>query len=163
MKTLGQNIATYRKMKNITQEALAEICGVSPQAVSKWENDASCPDISLLKTLARTFGISIDELMDDGEGPTTKLADNTNINNKILRIRVNSSEGDKVSINLPIALIELFLTNESIMAGMSLGGNGDLLKKIDFKQIYQLVSMGVVGKLLEVSTEDGDTVEIYVE
>lgn len=163
MKTLGQNIATYRKMKNITQEALAEICGVSPQAVSKWENDASCPDISLLKTLARTFGISIDELMDDGEGPTTKLADNTNISNKILRIRVNSSEGDKVSINLPIALIELFLTNESIMAGMSLGGNGDLLKKIDFKQIYQLVSMGVVGKLVEVSTEDGDTVEIYVE
>ena len=163
MKTLGQNIATYRKMKNITQEALAEICGVSPQAVSKWENDASCPDISLLKTLARTFGISIDELMDDGEGPATKLADNTNISNKILRIRVNSSEGDKVSINLPIALIELFLTNESIMAGMSLGGNGDLLKKIDFKQIYQLVSMGVVGKLVEVSTEDGDTVEIYVE
>lgn len=163
MKTLGQNIATYRKMKNITQEALAEICGVSPQAVSKWENDASCPDISLLKTLARTFGISIDELMDDGEGPTTKLADNTNISNKILRIRVNSSEGDKVSINLPFALIELFLTNESIMAGMSLGGNGDLLKKIDFKQIYQLVSMGVVGKLVEVSTEDGDTVEIYVE
>lgn len=163
MKTLGQNIATFRKEKNITQETLAEICHVSPQAVSKWENDASCPDITLLKTLARTFGVSVDELLDDGEGPVTKLVENKDMSTKLLRIRVNSSDGDKVSVNLPLALIELFLSNEGIMAGMSFGESGEVLKKVDFKQIYQMVSLGVMGKLIEVSTEDGDHVEIYVE
>jgi hypothetical protein len=82
---------------------------------------------------------------------------------KLLRIRVNSSDGDKVSVNLPLALIELFLSNEGIMAGMSFGEGGEVLKKVDFKQIYQMVSLGVMGKLIEVSTEDGDHVEIYVE
>ena len=45
MKTIGQNIAGYRKEKGITQETLAEICSVTPQAVSKWENDVSYPEI----------------------------------------------------------------------------------------------------------------------
>ena len=41
MKTIGQNIAACRKAKGITQEALAEICSVTPQAVSKWESGVS--------------------------------------------------------------------------------------------------------------------------
>ena len=164
MKTLGQNIATFRKDKNITQEALAEICGVSSQAVSKWENDISCPDIALLKTIARTFGVSVDELMDDGEGPVTRLAENKDMSGKFLRIKVLSADGDKVNVNLPLALIELFLSNEGIMAGMSFGGNmDDAFKKIDFKQIYNMVSMGVMGKLVEVNSADGDIVEVWVE
>lgn len=164
MKTLGQNIATFRKEKNITQEALAEICGVSSQAVSKWENDISCPDITLLKTIARTFGISVDELMDDGEGPVTRLSEQTSTSNKMLRIRVLSADGDKVNVNLPLALIELFLSNEGIASGISFGGNMDeAFKKIDFKQIYNLVSLGVMGKLVEVNSADGDIVEVWVE
>ena len=163
MKTLGQNISKFRKEKNITQEGLAEICGVSSQAVSKWENDLSCPDITLLKTLARTFGVSVDELLDDGEGPVTKLVDNKDLSNKFLRIRVLSGDGDKVSVNLPLALIELFLSNEGIMDGISFGDNGEVLKKIDFKQIYQMVSLGVMGKLVEVNSADGDIIEVWVE
>ena len=46
--TIGNRIARYRKAKNLTQEALANQIGVSSQAVSKWETDASCPDISAL-------------------------------------------------------------------------------------------------------------------
>ena len=38
-RTLGQRIAHYRKLRGITQEELGEKCGVSSQAVSKWEND----------------------------------------------------------------------------------------------------------------------------
>ena len=112
MKTLGQNIATFRKEKNITQEALAEICGVSSQAVSKWENDLSCPDIALLKTIARTFGVSVDELMDDGEGPVTRLVETKDMSSKFLRIKVLSADGDKVNVNLPLALLELLLAND---------------------------------------------------
>ena len=51
MITIGQNISINRKEKGMTQEQLAEICNVSPQAVSKWENDISYPDITLLKQL----------------------------------------------------------------------------------------------------------------
>lgn len=162
MKTIGQNIATFRKEKNITQEALAEICGVSPQAVSKWENDVSCPDITLLKTIARAFGISVDELLDDGEGPITRMSENKDTSKKILRIRCVDG-GDKVNVNLPFALVELLLSNESLASKISLGKNGETLKNVDFKQIIEMVSMGVVGKLVEVEGEDGETVEIWVE
>jgi len=46
--TIGNRISKYRKEKGMTQEELANKMGVSSQAVSKWENDASCPDIGLV-------------------------------------------------------------------------------------------------------------------
>lgn len=61
--TLGKRIAALRKEKGMTQEQLAEKVGVSAQAVSKWENDVSCPDITLLPLLADLFGVSVDELL----------------------------------------------------------------------------------------------------
>ena len=73
MKTIGQNIATQRKKMGITQEKLAEICNVTPQAVSKWENDLSCPDISVLRLLANTLGVTVDELLNQEEGPLVQL------------------------------------------------------------------------------------------
>ena len=63
MDTIGKRIAAYRKKKNIKQDELAAILGVSPQAVSKWENDISCPDISLLSTLSGLLCVSIDEII----------------------------------------------------------------------------------------------------
>ncbi len=60
--SIGSKIAQYRKQLNITQDALAQKLQVTNQAVSKWESDQCCPDISLLPRLADIFGISIDEL-----------------------------------------------------------------------------------------------------
>lgn len=61
--TLGKRISYHRKHLSLTQEQLAERVGVSAQAVSKWENDLSCPDINLLPQLADIFGITVDELL----------------------------------------------------------------------------------------------------
>ena len=61
--TLGERIKYHRKRLGLTQEQLAERMGVSAQAVSKWENNISCPDISILPELADLFGISVDELL----------------------------------------------------------------------------------------------------
>ena len=61
--TLGKRIAMLRKEKGLTQEQLAEKVGVSAQAVSKWENDISCPDITLLPLLADILGVTVDELL----------------------------------------------------------------------------------------------------
>lgn len=58
---IGKNIAELRKSKGITQEALAEVVGVTAQAVSKWESGGT-PDVELLIPIADYFGISIDRL-----------------------------------------------------------------------------------------------------
>lgn len=61
--TIGKRIVQRRKEKGYTQEQLAEFCGVSAQEVSKWENDVSCPDISILPHLAEVLGVTTDELL----------------------------------------------------------------------------------------------------
>ena len=59
---LGENIARLRKERGLTQEDLAKELNISYQAVSKWENGVSSPDISNIMQLARFFGVSIDML-----------------------------------------------------------------------------------------------------
>jgi len=61
-KILSANIQKYRKISGLTQEALATKLGVTFQAVSKWENGKSSPDVLLLPAMAEAFGCSIDEL-----------------------------------------------------------------------------------------------------
>lgn len=62
MEQIGTNIRLLRRTKNITQEELASALHISYQAVSKWENNSSQPDIALLPAIANYFGVSIDEL-----------------------------------------------------------------------------------------------------
>ncbi len=61
--TLGKRIAKHRKGLGITQDQLAEKLGITAQAVSKWENDQSCPDITVLPRLAEIFGTTTDALL----------------------------------------------------------------------------------------------------
>lgn len=61
--TLGKRIMQNRKRLGLTQDQLAEQLGITAQAVSKWENDQSCPDITMLPKLASIFGISTDTLL----------------------------------------------------------------------------------------------------
>lgn len=63
MNSIGTNIKRLRLSKGDTQERLAEELHVSSQAVSKWENSAALPDISMLPLIADHFGITIDELL----------------------------------------------------------------------------------------------------
>ena len=63
---IGRKIRQLRHRAGLTQEQLAEKTHISPQAVSKWENDAAMPDITALPVLAGVFGVSIDELFDLG-------------------------------------------------------------------------------------------------
>ena len=65
--TLGRRIARLRLEHGMTQERLARELGVTAQAVSKWENDLSAPDIMLLPELARTLGVTVDALLGAGE------------------------------------------------------------------------------------------------
>ena len=76
--SIGERIAYHRKMNAMTQEELAGKLNVSTQAVSKWEQKISSPDITLLPEIASVFSISIDELFGkkvDRE-PVFNLVDN---------------------------------------------------------------------------------------
>lgn len=60
---IGSILKELRTKHNLTQEQLAELIGVSSQAVSKWENNISYPDVSLLPILANYFQVTTDELL----------------------------------------------------------------------------------------------------
>ena len=59
----GENLRNARLQKGLTQEQLAEVLGVSPQAISRWENGAAFPDVSLLSGIALYFDMSVDVLL----------------------------------------------------------------------------------------------------
>ena len=61
-KSIGLNIAYYRKQKNLTQEQVAEVLGVSTQTISRWECNTTCPDIMLLPGIARLYCVTVDDL-----------------------------------------------------------------------------------------------------
>ncbi len=61
--SFSETIKTLRRSANMTQEQLAELLSISPQAVSRWETGAAMPDISLLPPLANLFGVSTDHLL----------------------------------------------------------------------------------------------------
>lgn len=160
-KTFGQKFYELRKQKNLTQEQIAERLNISSQAVSKWENDLACPDIMLLKEIAEIFGVTVDELLGNDKPRTEYVPEAKDKSKMILKIRVVSNEGDKVNVNLPVALIELFLNSGGDLQAFGVKGNG--LENIDFKQVLALINNGVFGKLVEIESADGDIVEIYVE
>ena len=161
--TIGNRITKYRKAKGMTQEELANHLGVSSQAVSKWENDASCPDISLLPALCKVLGITSDELL-TGKNDEVKLLpaeQRKSLDELTLRVKVDSAQGDKIRVNLPMSLVKVALE-----MGVDLSGsiNGvDALKNVDMSKLIDLVERGLMGKLVEVESAEGDIVEIVVE
>lgn len=163
--TLGKRIAALRREKELKQEELAQMLSVSPQAVSKWENDQNCPDIGLLPELARILGVSVDELLSGRteKQPVVTMVSEENrkdIKDMMLRVTVDSKDGDKVRVNLPMSLIQIAVDSGIGMPQIS--GNTSL-QKIDWAQIMELVRQGAMGNLVEVESSDGDTVRVYVE
>ncbi|MBE7000862.1 MAG: helix-turn-helix transcriptional regulator [Ruminococcaceae bacterium] len=161
--TLGSRIAALRREKGLKQDELAEKLGVSPQAVSKWENDISCPDISLLPALAELLGVTVDELLSGKKEPPVELVPEKarkDMKDMILRVVVDSTDGDKVRVNLPIPLIQAAI--DMGMESKLTEGHGPL-KGIDIQQLLAMVKAGLVGNLVEVDSADGDKVRIFVE
>ena len=162
--TLGKRIANLRKEKNLKQEDLAQMLNISPQAISKWENDITCPDISILPELSKILNVSIDELLiGKKELNDVKLIpqeERKELNDVKLIIQIFSDENDKITINLPMALLEVALEMGLDMGSVS--GN-ESLKNVDLNKIVQLVKQGVMGNLMEIETSDNHRVKLFVE
>lgn len=72
--TMGEIISTLRKEKGMTQKDLADKMGVTDKAVSKWERNLSCPDVSSIPKLAEILDTTVDNLMDVTPKQEEKLA-----------------------------------------------------------------------------------------
>ena len=109
--TMGKRISDLRKNKGMTQEQLAQQVGVTAQAVSKWENDLSCPDISILPRLAEVLGVTTDELL--GRAPVKPLeAKKEAGRERRVSVRLKLNKAEKVIFALLLMAIGLvFLLN----------------------------------------------------
>ena len=164
MSTIGARIAKRRKDLGMTQEDLAGKLGVSAQAVSKWENDVSYPDISLLPQLVKNLDMTTDELL---TGKTSKVQmmpekKRKSLNELTMRIFVHSADGDKVKVNLPMSLVKVCMEMGVNIAPNFVDGI-DAMSNLDFGKIIDLSEQGLIGKLIEVESADGTKVEVVVE
>lgn len=165
--TLGTRIANLRKQKGLTQEELGNQLNVSSQAVSKWENDISYPDIAILPELANILEVTVDELLGNKKqidaiiyNPTTSKKD---LSKLMIKVRILSSEGDKVNVNLPLKFVEIFSsTDTNVSANLNIS-NSKAFDQINWKEILNMVEQGLLGKLVDIESAEGDKVEVYVE
>ena len=100
--TLGRRIARLRLVRTATQERLAKELNVSPQAVSKWENDINYPDISLLPDLARFLGVSVDELL---SGASASAQESASVQESAA-VRERATEVVSVAADEPAEIVE---------------------------------------------------------
>lgn len=181
--TLGRRIARLRLEHGMTQERLARELGVTAQAVSKWENDLSAPDIMSLPTLAHTLDVTVDELLGaaaetaatpasepTGEGhepegsatmgePVAQAGPTTEeppAKAHRLHIQIHDAEdGDDVNINVPLGLAGIVLRTG---VGVNVFDND-----VDTKLLADAIKNGEPGTLVEVASPDGDNVTISLE
>lgn len=109
---IGKFISICRKEKGLTQEVLAEQLGVSKNAVSKWERGICLMDMSLLKPLCETLGVSINELLSGEKIKEEKIIEKyeENIVNTIEYSNKKINKKNKIIKCLIITFLTLILT-----------------------------------------------------
>jgi len=159
---IGKNIASLRKKNNLTQEELANKLGVSAQAISKWENENSCPDISLLPKIADLFGITVDALIrksnteialqESPDNNFTSEKKNISLNTKIV-ITIEQRSGKINKIQIPFALVK---------TGLKIGNQFGLDESISEK-INSVINSENFGEIITIDAESGEHITIKVE
>ncbi len=103
---IGKNLQTLRKQKNLSQEALAELIGVTRQTIAKWESQESTPDLEMSGKLAAALNVSLDDLVNAPEG---ELNGNPGMRGKHMFGLV--TVGDKGQIVIPVRARRVFHIN----------------------------------------------------
>ncbi len=148
MKTIGENIAYFRKKKKLTQEELAEKLSVTSQAVSKWECNSSYPDITGMQALATVLSVTVDELINgELQLPEISEAPEEKIDRRIVLISVKATD-TTVTTRLPVSFVK-----KSIENGM--------FKKIVGEEAFEnmgalqdMIDSGLTGTFVEVDNPE---------
>lgn len=166
---LGSNIYGRRKAMGMTQDDLAARLGVSPQAVSKWENNLSCPDISLLPEISKIFGVSVDELLKDEPSaanaepvkedesfaePETAYKEPVFTGKKATTLLISTERNEKTTnVKIPLGIVRFGLNLGSAFGGIT-GEQANVIENA--------VRTGLTGEILSVDGENGEKVTISI-
>ena len=97
-----ENIQILRKKRNLTQEALAELVGVTRQTIAKWESGESTPDLAMAGRLSSVLDVTLDELV---EAPREELVDESLKGKHMFGV---VTVGDKGQIVIPVRARRMF-------------------------------------------------------
>lgn len=159
-KTLGKRIAELRKERGLKQDALAEKLAISSQAVSKWENDQTCPDISVLPLLAEILCVTVDKLLTGKDPAPIVQLDPLEKKDLVLRMEIAAVDGSVVRTNVPMSIANQYLSSDACSIVLTEAFQG---QDLDLKSILSLAQFGVVGNLVEIQGSDGTSLRIFVE
>lgn len=148
--TIGQSIAFYRKKAGLTQEDLAEKLNVTSQAVSKWENDLSYPDLESTGRLATALHTTVDSLL-YGEDPSAavRLASTDQPEKRLLSILVQKTDDFDIKFRVPVELVLLAQEEGRLQ---ELLDDEDAVNMLE--PAVQLIRQGVIGPIVDFQKDD---------
>ncbi len=166
--TLGRRIQALRKEAGLTQEALAEKMGITAQAVSKWENDLSCPDIMTLPLLCKVLHTTADTLLTGESAASAPSVPAKKPEELVVRMTIVTEDGDRFQVNLPFTVFRLTALHDMLSFTVSLD-EGEVavddflrtLQDMDLKQLVRLIEDGARGVLADAG--EGNRLTIWVE
>ena len=116
---MGRFIAEKRRAKNLTQEQLAELLGVSNKTISKWETGKSMPDYSVVESLCKALNITIPELLAGKEKDSESTPGYTEEQVELLLYKVEQMEKDRNRMHIDMSsgkTIKTGITTGSVLA-----------------------------------------------
>ncbi len=140
--SFADNLTSLRKMKNLSQEELAEKIGVSRQTLSKYETGESLPDIEKSRILAEVFGVSLDDLISYEKNDSESMG--MEIPPKGKHIFGMVKVGDKGQIVIPAKARKIFDINPGDNL-IILGDEGQGIAIIKEKGLLGLINMAKRG------------------
>ena len=156
----AKSFTNLRKEKGFTQAEVAQKLNVSAQAVSKWENGDSMPDVALLSEIADLFETTIDALFGRKDKEKVEVVDppKGDYSQYLLRVDAAGEDGSKARINIPLSVAMIMFRGK---AEIKIGDF--VLAEKDFTNIIDMVDAGALGPIVDAESPKGDHAKIYVE
>ncbi len=146
----GENIKTLRKQKGLTQEQVAELLDVSKQSVSRWENNATYPDVTFLPVLASFYNVTVDFLLGADYETNKTIIEDYEKSRQEAHHRGNISDAYSLSQKVYAS----FPNNKSIINNVMVDSYLMGLHNVDNKRKYYLeLSISIAERFLKM-TED---------
>ena len=158
--SLGERLSAARKKKGLTQEDFARQLDVTPQAVSKWENDQSCPDIMLLPKISEILGLGIDKLLTGSEQkadiPKMPQTDTSRLK---LKIKISPLNKKPTNVTVPVAVVK-----KAARIGNGISGilGNSFLNSSQLEEILELAEEGATGELIKIEADDGTVISVEI-
>lgn len=146
----GENLKNLRKQKNLTQEQVAELLDVSKQSVSRWENNATYPDITFLPSLASFYDVTVDYLLGADHKTNKAIIDSYHKSRQEAHHQGNFAE----AYSLTQKIYASFPNHKSVISNMMVDTYLMGFHNVDNKQSYYLeLSISIAERFLKMTDD----------